>query len=179
MLRKVIITEFMSLDGVVEAPEQWSFPYWNNETESFKNDELTGTVALLLGRATYEGFAAAWPGRTGDYADRFNSLTKYVASASLKTLPWKGSEQLSGDLADDIARIKKAQGGDIVLHGSISLAQSLIKQGLADQINLLVYPIVLGKGRRLFPEGQQAKLKLVESKAFSNGVVSMTYRPDV
>lgn len=177
-MRKIIVTEFMTIDGVVESPEKWSFPYWNSETENFKNEELAETGALLLGRQTFDGFAAAWPGRTGDYADRFNALPKYVASSKPLSSIWSGSELLQGRLSDALTHLKNTKGNDIVLHGSVALAQSLIDNKLVDQFNLLVYPVILGAGKRLFREGQQAKLKLVESKTFSTGVVALTYHRD-
>jgi dihydrofolate reductase len=177
-MRKVVVTEFMTLDGVVEAPEKWSFPYWNADAEKFKNAELSATGALLLGRVTYEGFATAWPGRTGEFADRFNSLPKYVASSTLKKLDWKGSESLQGSLSDAIKRLKRSDGGDIVVHGSVTLVQSLMEHDLVDQYHVLVYPVVIGSGKRLFRAGQQSKFKLVDSTVFGTGVVALTYQPE-
>jgi dihydrofolate reductase len=177
-MRKVIVTEFMTLDGVVETPEKWSFPYWNSQTEEFKNAELAATRALLLGRATYEGFAAAWPARTGEFADRFNQMPKYVVSSVLKKLDWTGSELLPGSLPEAIKRLKATEEGDIVVHGSVTLVQGLMQHNLVDRYHLLVYPLVLGKGKRLLREGQHSKLKLIEAKTFATGVVALIYQPE-
>ena len=178
--RTLAATLFMTLDGVVEAPDKWSFPFWSDETGKFKSDELRATDALLLGRVTYEGFAAAWPGRKDEegFADRFNSMPKYVASKTLKKLEWNNSHLLKGDLAAEVSRLKQQPGHDIVIHGSPTLIRSLLPHDLIDEYRLLVYPIVLGRGKRLFDEASQAKLKLAESETFSKGVVKLVYRRD-
>jgi len=168
----------MTLDGVVEAPDKWSFPFWSDETGKFKSDELRATDALLLGRVTYEGFAAAWPGRKDEegFADRFNSMPKYVASKTLKKLEWNNSHLIKGDLAAEVSKLKQQPGRDVVIHGSPTLIRSLLPHDLIDEYRLLVYPIVLGRGKRLFDEASQAKLKLAESETFSKGVVKLVYR---
>jgi len=178
--RTLAATLFVSLDGVVESPEKWSFPFWSDETQKFKFDELRATDALLLGRVTYEGFAAAWPGRKDPdgFADRFNSMPKFVASRTLKKLDWNNSHLIKGDLATEVARLKQQPGQDIVIHGSPMLIRSLLPHDLIDEFRLLVYPLVLGRGKRLFDEASQAKLKLAESEAFSKGVVKLVYRRD-
>jgi dihydrofolate reductase len=178
--RTLAATLFMTLDGVVEAPDKWSFPFWSDETGKFKSDELRATDALLLGRVTYEGFAAAWPGRKDEegFADRFNSMPKYVASKTLKKLEWNNSHLIKGDLAAEVSRLKQQPGHDIVIHGSPTLIRSLLPHDLIDEYRLLVYPIVLGRGKRLFDEASQAKLKLAESETFSKGVVKLVYRRD-
>src|SRR5947209_19971065 len=177
--RTLAATLFMTLDGVVEAPDKWSFPFWSDETGKFKSDELRATDALLLGRVTYEGFAAAWPGRKDEegFADRFNSMPKYVASKTLKKLEWNNSHLIKGDLAAEVSKLKQQPGHDIVIHGSPGLIRSLLPHGLIDEFRFLVYPLVLGQGKRLFDEGSQASLKLVESTTFSKGVVKLVYRP--
>ena len=179
--RTLAATLFMTLDGVVEAPDKWSFPFWSDETGKFKLDELRATDALLLGRVTYEGFAAAWPGRKDEegFADRFNSMPKYVASKTLKKPEWNNSHLVKGDLAAEVSKLKQQPGHDIVIHGSPTLIRSLLPHDLIDEYRLLVYPIVLGRGKRLFDEASQAKLKLVESETFSKGVVKLVYRRDV
>jgi len=178
--RTLAATLFMTLDGVVEAPDKWSFPFWSDETGKFKSDELRATDALLLGRVTYEGFAAAWPGRKDEegFADRFNSMPKYVASKTLKKLEWKNSHLIKGDLAAEVSKLKQQPGRDVVIHGSPTLIRSLLPHDLIDEYRLLVYPIVLGRGKRLFDEASQAKLKLAESETFSKGVVKLVYRRD-
>src|SRR5256712_10678479 len=176
--RTLAATLFVSLDGVVESPEKWSFPFWSDETQKFKVDELRATDALLLGRVTYEGVAAAWPGRKeGAFADPFNSMPKFVASRTLKKLAWNNSHLIRGDLAAEVSKLKQQPGQDIVIHGSPGLIRSLLPHDLIDEFRLLVYPLVLGRGKRLFDEGSQASLKLVESTTFSKGVVKLAYRP--
>jgi dihydrofolate reductase len=176
--RTLAATLFVSLDGVVESPEKWSFPFWGDETQKFKLDELRATDALLLGRVTYEGFAAAWPGRKDPdgFADRFNSMPKFVASRTLKKLDWNNSHLIKGDLAAGVAKLKQQPGQDIVVHGSPGLIRSLLPYDLIDEFRLLVYPLVLGRGKRLFDEASRAKLNLAESEAFSKGVVKLVYR---
>ncbi len=176
--RTLAATLFMSLDGVVESPEKWSFPFWSDETQKFKLDEVRATDALLLGRVTYEGFAAAWPSRkdSDGFADRFNSIPKFVASRKLKKLEWNNSHLIKGDLAAEVSKLKQRPGQDIVIHGSPTLIRALLPYDLIDEYRLLVYPLVLGSGKRLFDETSQAKLKLAESEAFSKGVVKLVYR---
>lgn len=175
-MRRIIATEFMTLDGVVEAPEKWSLDYWNDESEKYKNDELRDTGALLLGRVTYEVFAAAWPSRRGDFADRWNALPKYVASSTLKDLAWSGSQLLPEPVAHAAADLKKSPGGNIFVHGSPTLVRSLMEEGLVDELRILVYPLVVGGGKRLFEHGPTATFELVESNAFRSGVVALVYR---
>jgi len=177
-MRTLAATLFISLDGVVESPEKWSFQFWNDETQKFKLDELRATDALLLGRVTYEGFAAAWPSRkdTDGFADRFNNMPKFVVSKTLKKLDWNNSHLIKGDLATEVSKLKQQEGHDIVIHGSPTLIRSLLHHDLIDEYRLLVYPLVLGRGKRLFDDASQAKLKLAESEAFSKGVVKLVYR---
>jgi len=176
-MSRLAATLFMSLDGVVESPEKWSFPYWNEEIGKFKFDETFASGALLLGRVTYEGFAAAWPGRKDPegFADRFNSMPKYVGSKTLKKLEWNNSHLLEGDLAAEVSKLKQQSGKDVVIHGSPGLIRSLMPHDLIDEYRLLVYPLVLGPGKRLFDETCQTNLKLVVSKAFGTGVVKLVY----
>ena len=177
--RQLAATLFMSLDGVVEEPQKWSFPYWNEEIGKFKLQETLASDALLLGRVTYEGFAAAWPSRKDSegFADKFNSMPKYVASRTLKQLDWNNSHLIKGDVAAGVAKLKQEPGGDIVIHGSPTLIRSLMPHNLIDEYRLLVYPITLGRGKRPFDESTHANLKLVESKSYTTGVVKLVYRP--
>src|SRR6058998_1942090 len=133
--RTLAATLFVSLDGVVESPEKWSFPFWSEETQKFKFDETFASDALLLGRVTYEGFAAAWPGRKDPdgFADRFNSMPKYVVSSTLKKLDWNNSHLIRGDVAREVANLKKQPGEDIVIHGSPGLVRSLMPHGVIDE----------------------------------------------
>lgn len=179
-MRKVIVSQFMSLDGVIESPDKWQFPYWNDETGQFKQDELFAVDGLLLGRVTYEGFAAAWPSMTDEagYADRMNSLPKYVVSTTLDKAEWNNSTLIKANVAEEISKLKQQPGQDILVFGSGTLVQTLIQHDLVDQYNLLVYPIVLGSGQRLFNTAdKQVKLKLTEIKNFS-GVVALFYQSE-
>ena len=177
---KIVVTQFMTLDGVVESPQDWSFPYWSDETAKFKWDELLATDAHLLGRVTYESFAAAWPERTDEqgFADRMNSLPKYVASTTLKKAEWNNSTIIKTNVADEIAKLKKQSGGDILVAGSMTLIRTLMEHDLVDEYRLLTYPIVVGKGKRLFADGMAASLKLTESKPMGSGVVLLRYEPE-
>ena len=177
---KIVVTQFMTLDGVVESPQDWSFPYWSDETAKFKSDELLATAAHLLGRVTYEGFAAAWPDRTDaqGFADRMNGLPKYVVSTSLKKAEWNNSHIIKTNAADEIAKLKKRSGDDILVAGSMTLIRMLMEHDLVDEYRLLMYPIVLGKGKRLFTDGMAASLRLTESKPMGSGVVLLRYEPD-
>jgi dihydrofolate reductase len=175
-MAKIIITEFVSLDGVCEAPEKWSLAYWDGETEKFKTEELAQTDGLLLGRVTYDGFAEAWPSRSGDFADRFNALPKFVVSKSLKDPTWNYSKVLGGSAKQAIENLKSEFKGDLYVHGSLSLAQFLIANGLADEIHLLVYPLALGGGKRLFGGGDMTKFELLNAVTFSSGILALKYR---
>ena len=174
---RIVITEFITLDGVIEDPHKWSFPFWNDETEKFKGDELFASDAHLIGRITYEGFAAAWPSRTGDFADRMNNLPKYVVSTTLEKADWNNSHVIRKNVAEEISKIKQKPGRDILVHGSATLAETLRQNNLVDEYHLLVYPIVLGTGKRLFKQPDRSDLKLVESKSFGTGVVMLRYQP--
>ncbi len=175
-MRKLVVTEFVSLDGVIENPG-WTFKYWNDEIANFKGEESLASDALLLGRVTYEGFAAAWPNSTDQGAPYFNGVRKYVVSKSLKNADWNNSVILSGDLVEEVNKLKQLDGNDIIVHGSGKLVQSLIKHDLVDRVRLLVYPLVLGKGQRLFEEGATATFNLVDAKPFSSGVTGLIYEP--
>jgi dihydrofolate reductase len=174
-MRKLVVTEFVSLDGVMEDPG-WTFPYWNDEIAKFKGEETSSSDALLLGRVTYEGFAAAWPDSKDEGAPYFNSVRKYVVSTTLDRADWNNSVIIKDNVMDEIAKLKQQPGQNITVHGSGMLARSLIEHNLVDQINLLVYPLALGKGKRLF-DGIEAKLKLADCRTFSGGVTALIYQP--
>lgn len=176
-MRKIIVTEFMSLDGVMEEPA-WTFPYWNDEIAKFKGEESSVSDALLLGRMTYEGFAAAWPESTDEGADYFNSVRKYVVSTTLDKVEWNNSALIKDNVVAEITKLKRQEGRDIMVHGSATLVETLMEHDLVDLYRLLVYPLVLGKGKRLFQEGTTATLKLLESRPFSSGVVALVYEPE-
>ena len=176
-MRNLVVTEFLSLDGVMENPG-WTFPYWNDEIANFKGAESNASDALLLGRVTYEGFAQAWPQSKDEGAEYFNGVRKYVVSNSLQQADWNNSVIISGDLVEEITKLKQTEGQDIIVHGSGALVQSLMQHDLVDRYRLLVYPVVIGTGQRLFAEGSNAKLKLVESQALSGGVLALVYEPE-
>jgi dihydrofolate reductase len=183
---RIVVTEFVSLDGVMEAPgggegfkhEAWSFAFDRGaEGDQFKLDETLNSQAVLVGRATYEIFAAAWPSREGEFADRFNSLPKYVVSSTLRDPEWNNTKVLSGDPVESVAKLKGEIYGDIVVHGSARLAQTLIEHDLVDELRLMVFPVVLGTGKRLFGETTDKwTLRLMETKAVGDGIVVLVYR---
>jgi dihydrofolate reductase len=175
-MRKIVIATFLSLDGVMENPG-WTFPYWNDEIANFKAEETNASDALLLGRVTYQGFAAAWPNSTDQGAPYFNSVRKYVVSTTLDKAEWNNSQIISENVVEEIRKLKQQDGRDITVHGSGKLAQTLIANDLVDVYRLLVYPVVLGKGQRLFEEGTTATLNLVETRSFSSGVAALIYEP--
>jgi dihydrofolate reductase len=183
---KIVVTEFVSLDGVMEDPggsENFKYGGWTfeiprgEEGDRFKLDETMASDALLLGRVTYEGFAAAWPSREGEFADKFNQMPKYVVSSTLDDPEWENSTVLRGDLAEEVEGVKARHDGDVVVHGSAQLVQGLLERGLVDELRLMVFPVVLGAGKRLFGETSDKKrLQLVDSKTVGDGVVILTYR---
>jgi dihydrofolate reductase len=184
---RIVVTEFVSLDGVMEDPggsEGFKYGGWTfqisrgEEGDRFKLDETMGSEALLLGRVTYEGFAAAWPSREGDFADKFNTMQKYVVSSTLRDPEWTNTTVIDGDLGEAIGKIKDAHEGDVVVHGSRRLAQALIEQDLVDELRLMVFPVVLGAGKRLFGETSDKKpLELADSRIVGDGVAILVYRP--
>ncbi len=187
-MKKLIVTEFMSLDGVFEAPgpdgsgfkyEGWTMPYMGEEQMRFKLNETFASDALLLGRITYEGFAKAWPGRKDEvgFADKFNPMPKYVVSETLKKVDWNNSHIISSNFVEEIQKLKDQKGGDILVAGSGQLVRFLIEHGLVDQLTILLYPVILGAGKRLFDGVKKSDLKLFESKPFKTGVVLLKYEP--
>ena len=186
---RIVVTEFVSLDGVVEAPGGgenfkhggWSFEISRGEEgDTFKLDETMSSEALLLGRVTYEGFAAAWPSRTDEFgfADKFNSMPKYVVSSTLTDPEWNNTTVLKGDVAAEVATLKERHDGDIVVHGSPQLVQTLVERDLVDEYRLMVFPVVLGSGKNLFGETTDKKsLRLVSSQLVGDGVAILVYQP--
>jgi dihydrofolate reductase len=173
-MRKLIVTELISVDCISEV-EKLPSVTWNDEMNGFKEDELADSGAMLLGRTTYEIFAGSWPTETGDFADRLNALPKYVASTSLKALGWKPAELLKGPLPEAVRTLKQTSGGNIYVHGSVSVAQELLRHGLVDRVRLLSYPGAVGQGKPLFPVGESLPFELISAKPFSNGVVALEY----
>ena len=179
-MRKVVVSEFVTLDGVMEELPSWTFRSEGEEQQKFKFDELSASDALLLGRVTYEGFAAAWPSVTDEegFAEMMNGYPKYVVSTTLQEpLEWN-ARLIKGDLAEEVLRLKQEPGKDILVYGSGDLVNALMKHNLVDEYRLMVFPIVVGSGKRLL-EGEidTTVLELVDSKTFSSGVVVLTYQP--
>jgi dihydrofolate reductase len=184
-MARIIVTEFVSLDGVMEDPGGaedfkyggWTFEFDRGEGDKFKLDETMESDALLLGRVTYEGFAAAWPSREGEFADKFNTMPKYVVSSTLDSPDWNNTTVLRGDVVESVSRLKREQDGNIVVHGSGRLVQTLLENDLVDELRLMVFPILLGSGRQLFGETTARKrLQLVESRTVGDGVAILVYR---
>lgn len=188
---RIVVSEFVTLDGVMEAPGGgedfelggWAFQFERGaEGDQFKVDELMASDALLLGRVTYEGFAAAWPGREDEagFGQKFNSMPKYVVSSTLsEPLAWNNSHLLKGDPVEAVQELRAQPGGDILVNGSCQLVQMLASNGLVDEYRLMVFPVVLGAGKRMFELGTRVpKLKLVNAQPVgSDGVVILTYQP--
>ena len=189
-MSNVVVTEFLTLDGVMEAPGgefhpdgkgAWTFQFFNDEAGKFKFNELFAADALLLGRVTYQHFAAAWPSMTDEegFADRMNSLPKFVASTTLQEpLEWNAT-LIQGDVAEAVSKLKQQPGQDILICGSADLVHTLMQYDLIDEFRLMLFPVILGSGKRLFRERiASTALRLVETKTFSSGVVVLSYAPD-
>lgn len=180
-MRKLIAALFVSLDGVAEAPEKWNPPYFTDEMGAVIGQAMASSDALLMGRRTYEEWASYWPHQSPEgnpIAAFMNNTPKYVASTTLDRVDWEGSTLLGEDVAAEVAKLKQDPGKDIIVNGSATLVRSLLAEGLVDELQLMIHPIVLGSGGRLFDGGTpKAELELVDTKAFSTGVVSVTYRP--
>lgn len=183
-MARLIVTEFVSLDGVMEDPGGaedfehggWTFTFDRGEGDAFKLEETMETDALLLGRITYEGFAAAWPSREGVFADKFNSMPKYVVSSTLERPDWNNTTVLDGDVPDAVRKLKEDEEGIVQVPGSCSLVQTLLEHDLVDELRLMVFPILLGKGRRLFGDLSDAKRwQLAESRTVGDGIAILIY----
>jgi len=177
-MRKLIVTEFLTLDGVYEDSTSWQQGYNPDGDGQFKYEELFESDALLLGRVTYEGFAKYWPTMkgTGDFAERMNSLPKFVATTTLKSLEWNATV-LKGDVVAAVEALKQQEGQNILVYGSGTFVQTLLRHGLVDELRLMVYPLVLGSGKRLFTGGDRLPLKLTASRNLGAGVLLLTYEP--
>lgn len=183
---RIVVTEFVSLDGVIEDPGGaedfkhggWSFEFSRGEEgDKFKLEETLGSEALLLGRVTYDGFADAWPTRDDPFADKFNSMPKYVVGSGADPARWSNTTVLEGDPVEATKRLRNEHSGDIVVHGSAQLAQTLLEHDLVDEMHLMVFPVLLGSGKRLFRETNDKKsLRLVDSKIVGDGIAILTYQ---
>jgi dihydrofolate reductase len=180
-MRKLIASFFISLDGVVEAPDRWHFPYFDGEMGQAVGEAIAATDTLLLGRRGYEEWAAYWPHQdpaSDPFVSIMNETPKVVASTTLEKVDWQNSTLLEGDLADGVTALKAKPGENIGMSGSATLVRSLLEQGLLDELRLLVHPLVVGKGAKLFPDGSPpVSLELADSRTFSTGVLDLTYRP--
>lgn len=180
-MRKIVAALMASLDGIVEGPENWTPPYFTDEVWQVTSKGMAASDTLLLGRRTFELFAAYWPDKTADdspYADYLNSTPKFVVSTTLKSVTWRNSSLITEDIVGQIAKLKQQPGKNITILGSATLVRSLLRTGLLDQLGLLLYPIVVGTGKRLFEDWTaKVPLKLVESQALRNGVLFLVYEP--
>jgi dihydrofolate reductase len=179
-MRKAIVSTYVTLDGRVDEIRDWTIPYDDDGVAKYHTDLLMNSDGLLLGRKTYEIFAALWPSLSGKlpYVDKLNSMAKYVASTTLKELEWENSQLIEGDVAEGVAKLKQQPGQDLVMYGCHDLMHSLLEHDLVDEYRLLVHPIVLGKGRSFFEDGAgRVDLDLVDTAVISNGVAVLTYQP--
>jgi dihydrofolate reductase len=176
-MRKIVSGLFMSLDGVVEAPDKWHFPYFNDKMGAAVGAQAAGADTLLFGRVTYQEFAAHWPDKGSDvpFADHINNTPKLVASRTLDNVEWRHSRLLRGNVAEDLRKLKQLPGRNISIFGSGALVRSLLRDDVLDELRLLVHPIVVGRGKRLFDDGLEKNLKLIESTTFKTGVVHLIY----
>jgi dihydrofolate reductase len=184
-MRKIKASLFISLDGVVEAPDQWHFPYFNDEMGAAVTDAMGSVDTILLGRKTYDSFAGAWPereeagGEDAPFAKALGDMRKIVVSTQNLEFSWRNSEQLSGDLVKAVTALKEEPGEThISISGSISIVRQLLAAGLLDELHLLVHPIAVRNGMRLFDDGQALPLKLLSSETFETGVLNLVYGPD-
>jgi dihydrofolate reductase len=180
-MRKIVAGLFISLDGVYERPDQWHFPYFNDEMGRAVDEQMQAADAMLLGRVTYEEFAGYWPQQTNDDVDIagfMNETPKYVVSNTLQAVDWQNSTLVRGDVRQELTRLKEQPGKNISITGSGTLVRSLLRDGLLDELRLLVHPIVVGSGKTLFPDGSgQTPLRLIDARTFSTGVLYLIYQP--
>jgi len=177
-MRKISSVLFTSLDGVVESPDKWHLPYFNDEMGRVVGSLMAASGTMLLGRVTYQEFAAYWPTSDDEGAEHMNTVPKIVVSATLEKAEWGNATIIATDVADRLTKLKRQPGTDLSITGSPTLARSLLRAGVLDELHLLVHPVVVGAGKRLFePDGGQQQLELTRSEVFSTGVVYLTYRP--
>ena len=178
-MKKIVAGLFMSLDGVIESPDKWHFPYFNDEMGAEVGTQMAASDIMLLGRVTYQDFAGYWPNADANdpITAYMNNANKYVVSTTLDTAEWQNTTLINGNVMEQIAALKQQPGTNIGITGSATLVYSLLQNDLLDELRLLVHPVVVGSGKRLFKEGDLKRLQLVESKTFSTGVVSLVYQP--
>ncbi len=181
-MRKLIAYEYVTLDGVMEAPENWQFPYFSKDFEEFNREQILSFDASLLGRVTYEIFASYWPTQTNNefgLADKINNAPKYIFSTSLEKVDWNNSTLIKGNITEEINKLKQGPGGDIGIIGSATLVQSLLQADLVDELWLFIHPLIVGSGKRLFEDGTDLKkLNLTDTKKFDSGVLLLRYHAD-
>ena len=178
-MKKIVAGLFMSLDGVVEAPENWTGPYFNDEIGQEIGSVMAAGDTMLMGRKTYQTFAASFAGQSGGMADQMNSTPKLVVSTTLDTAEWQNSTLIKENVAGELGRLKQQPGKNINISGSITLIRSLLRDGLLDELRLQLFPVVIGSGMRLFGDsGQRLSLKLADSRTFGTGVVNLIYTPE-
>lgn len=175
-MRKIIESTLVSLDGVFGEPHTWAMEYFDQEAEKYALELVSASDAMLMGRGTYEFFAAAFPHQTGEYGDRINKMRKYVFSNTLKKTDWSNSSIISGDVAAETAKLKQQDGKDLVIYGHGLLGQTLLEKNLLDELKLWIHPLFAGRGQLLFRESDKKKLKLLTTKTLGTGVVVLTYQ---
>lgn len=177
-MRRIIVSTFATLNGVIEAPHKWSLQYFDEEAGKFASEQLSAADTLLLGRETYEGFATAWPSRIGDFADKINSMAKYVVSTTLEEpLAWANARLIKGDVVEEVSRLKQQPGQDILIYGTGRLAHTLLQHGLLDEHRLWVIPVIWDSGKRIFEGMDATKLELVQAKTLPSGTVILSHKP--
>jgi len=178
-MRKIVAGLFVSLDGAAEAPDKWHFPYFNEEMEEAVGAQMAESDALLLGRVTFEEWEGYWPGKTGEdpAAEFINGMDKYVVTTTRESTEWENTTFLRGDLVERVTELKRRPGKNVLVSGGPTLVRSLLRHGLLDELRLLIHPIVVGSGQRLFQDGDQIPLKLTSSTVFTTGVLSLVYEP--
>lgn len=175
-MRKIIESTLVSLDGVFENPHIWATEYFDQEAEKYALELLLASDAMLMGRKTYEFFAAAFPHQKGDYGRRINEMRKYVLSNSLRKADWTNSSILAGDVAAEAAKLRQQEGKDLVIYGHGLLAKTLLEHDLLDELKLWIHPLFVGRGESLFREGEKVRMKLATTKTLATGVVVLTYQ---
>jgi len=176
-MRNIIESTLVSIDGVIGEPHLWATDYFGDEARADALKQLRASDAMLMGRRTYEIFAKHWPAQTGPYADRINSMRKYVFSSTLARAGWTNATIVKGDVVAEVAKLKEQDGQDLIMYGHGPLGQALLARRMLDELRLAIHPVFVGRGTPLFREGEKMPLKLVGTKTFGNGVVVLLYRP--
>jgi dihydrofolate reductase len=176
-MRKIVESTLVSADGVIGDPQAWAMDYRDQEVQDEALERLAGCDAMLMGRRTYEVFAATWPGQTGRFADRMNSIRKYVFSSTLGQAGWANSTIVRGDVVAEVAKLKQQDGQELAIYGHGRLAKTLLAHGLVDELRLSIHPVVVGRGQLFFTDGGPTAMKLLSAKTFGTGVVVLSYQP--